>query len=668
MLVILTIFLFSNNIQSQTFDLITEGAIVNDGGWNYGCAWGDYDKDGNEDLFVVNNETGNKNNFLYKNLGDGTFEKITTGILVNDGGSSYGCTWGDYDNDGYLDLFVANCDENNFLYHNNGNGSFTKITSGSIVNDGGPSTDAAWGDYDNDGFLDLYVTNLATNFQYHNNGDGTFTRILSGPPATENRNSTACAWGDYDNDGFPDLFVANTGPNYNSLFHNNGDGTFTKIVDDPCVSDLEHFESVSWGDYDNDGYLDILAVPGILTYYSFNVYLYHNNRDGSFTRVTGIPHDGIETAGGSGMIDVDNDGDLDIVVSAYFGNNLLLINDGGGSFSQVNTGTLVENGNYNCGTGWADYDKDGDLDLFIAVNNYYGGNNRLFRNNGNSNNWLDVKCTGNHSNYSAIGAVVTASALINGNRVVQRRDISSQTGTSQNSLIVHFGLRDAQDVDTVSIYWPSGITDRFYNVGAGLILQVVEGQTTVPVELASFTVNALGNDVVLKWTTATETNNRGFDIERKVCSAALTGKWEKIGFMAGSGTTTDPESYSYSDINVTAGNYFYRLKQIDFNGASSYSTEIQVEVNAPSQFILAQNYPNPFNPATTINYQIPKTMFVTLKVYDILGREVAILVNQYRQAGKYETKFNAEHLPGGVYFYQLIAGDYTNTKRMILLK
>lgn len=667
---VFTIFLFTGKFYPQTFELITEGAIVNDGGWNYGCAWGDYDNDGNEDLFVVNNETGNKDNFLYRNLGDGTFEKITTGILVNDGGSSYGCTWGDYDNDGWLDLFVANMDENNFLYHNNGNGTFTKITSGSVVNDGGPSTDGAWGDYDNDSYLDLYVTNLATNFQYHNNGDETFTRILSGPPAVENLNSAACAWGDYDNDGFIDLFVANTGPAYNSLFHNSGDGTFTQITGDPCVSDLEHYFSVTMGDYDNDGYLDILAVPGILTFAPFEVYLYHNKKDGSFERVTGIPHSGIETAGGSGMADIDNDGDLDIFISGYFGNNVLLLNDGEGSFTQVTSGVLVQNGNDNCGTGWADYDKDGDLDLFIAVNNFYGGNNRLFRNNGNENNWLEVKCTGNHSNRAAIGAVVYASSQINGNRVVQRRDIASQTGSSQNSLIAHFGLKESLIVDTLIIHWPSGIIDRFYNVNAGQIFEVVEGQT-IPVELASFDVTAAGNDVILKWTTATEKNNRGFEIERQLVGLpgrSLQSKWAVIGFTAGSGTTTEPQSYSFINNDVSGGSYVYRLKQIDFNGSSSYSKELQVEVYA-SQFLLEQNYPNPFNPVTTIKFSLPADMNnVRVTIYNILGQKVTELVNGPLAPGTYQYKWDAGNFDSGVYVCELRTGKFTAVRKMLLLK
>ncbi len=655
------------NNYTQTFELVTQGAIVNDGGWNYGCAWGDYDNDGNEDLFVVNNQSGNNNNFLYRNLGNGSFEKITAGILVNDGGSSYGCSWGDYDNDGNIDLVVCNYNENNFLYHNNGDGTFTKIITGSIVTDMGASTCPAWGDYDNDGFLDLYICNRSSaNFLYHNNGDGTFTRIVTGIIVTENKNSSACAWGDYDNDGYPDLYVANSGPDYNSLFHNNGDGTFTKITGDPCVSDLEHFNSATWGDYDNDGYLDILTVPGILTYTAFDVYLYHNNGNGTFSRVPGIPHSGINTAGGCGMIDVDNDGDLDIFVSAYDGNNLLLLNDGTGNFTRVTAGSIVTNGNYNEGDSWADYDKDGDLDLFIAVNNYFGGNNRLFLNEGNGNKWLGVKCIGVESNKFAIGTFVKVSAAINGQQVVQTRDLSSQTGggtSSQNSIIAHFGLGDASIVDTLTIYWPSGVIDSFENISVNQLLSVEEGETTVPVELHDFTASVRGKDVNLTWTTVTETNNHLFEIQKNSGHSFKT-----IGDVNGCGTSTNIHNYSYTDRGLDEGTYTYRLKQVDYNGSFKYSNEVEADIKIPGKFSLSQNYPNPFNPATQIEYRIPVDGNVTLRVYNALGQQVAELVNGNSKEGRHQVTFDGNKLSSGVYYYRLESGSNLEIKKMLLLK
>ncbi len=165
-------------------------------------------------------------------------------------------------------------------------------------------------------------------------------------------------------------------------------------------------------------------------------------------------------------------------------------------------------------------------------------------------------------------------------------------------------------------------------------------------------------------------NNYGFEIDRSFDISILPdGKagWRTIGFREGNGTTTEPQTYSYLDGNLSVGTYKYRLKQIDFDGSFEYSDIVEVEI-APSVFSLSQNYPNPFNPSTTISYQLPVNRYVTLKVYDILGNEVAALVNEQKTAGTYEIEFDATKLTSGVYFYSLQAGFFTETKKMILLK
>jgi hypothetical protein len=189
------------------------------------------------------------------------------------------------------------------------------------------------------------------------------------------------------------------------------------------------------------------------------------------------------------------------------------------------------------------------------------------------------------------------------------------------------------------------------------------GTVAVPVELTSFTGYISQNKVNLTWTTATETNNSGFEIERK-----SVDEWEKIGFVPGSGTTTELRSYSFNDENLTSGNYSYRLKQIDYNGLFDYSEVIEIEVGVPSQYSLEQNYPNPFNPVTTISYSLKDKGLVSLKVYDILGNEVATLLDKEMESGTYQYKFNASAIASGIYFYTLKAGDFLSTKKMILLK
>jgi len=189
--------------------------------------------------------------------------------------------------------------------------------------------------------------------------------------------------------------------------------------------------------------------------------------------------------------------------------------------------------------------------------------------------------------------------------------------------------------------------------------------TPIPVELTSFTgnVNNLGQ-VILNWETATEVNNKGFEIERRT----ETSEYSTVGFVAGYGTTTEPRSYIYTDVTAENGINYYRLKQVDFNGTYEYSSEIEVEINGPLTFDLAQNYPNPFNPSTSIKYSVPESGNIRLSVLNIVGEEVAVLAEGFSQAGSFEVTFDASNLSTGVYLYKLQSANSVQTKKMMLLK
>ncbi len=233
--------------------------------------------------------------------------------------------------------------------------------------------------------------------------------------------------------------------------------------------------------------------------------------------------------------------------------------------------------------------------------------------------------------------------------------------------------------------------DKFYNLWIGTddsgLVVFNENGIVVPVALQNFTAELIREDVHLSWTTATETNNSGFEIEKLQDSKIEREKnWAKIGFVEGHGTTTEPQFYSFPDETLQPGKYQYRLKQIDFDGSFEFSKVVEVTIESPNEFSLSQNYPNPFNPSTKIKYTIPtppvssplvkgrtKEGFVTLKVYDVLGNEVATLVNEEKSAGEYEVEFSvgqdsSPDIASGIYFYQLKAANYTETKKMILLK
>ena len=230
------------------------------------------------------------------------------------------------------------------------------------------------------------------------------------------------------------------------------------------------------------------------------------------------------------------------------------------------------------------------------------------------------------------------------------------------------------------------------NVAAqGLSLQIVSyayeqtagnsitANGTLPVELTTFTAHNTGDKVELQWNTATEVNNYGFEIQRSAISTQQSANaaadsrklnaegWEKIGFVKGSGNSNSPKNYSFIDDNPPSGTVEYRLKQIDNDGNFKYSQIVTV-TSLPKKYELWQNYPNPFNPTTTIQYAIPKAEHVTLKVYDELGKEVSTLVDENKEAGQYRVNFNGSNLASGIYYYRIAAGDFTEVKKLLLLK
>ncbi len=204
--------------------------------------------------------------------------------------------------------------------------------------------------------------------------------------------------------------------------------------------------------------------------------------------------------------------------------------------------------------------------------------------------------------------------------------------------------------------------DLFIAGSGGTIIKGVTG-SPIPVELTSFAAAYKNNSVQLTWKTATETNNRGFEIEKR----STGGNWAKIGFVAGNGNSTEIKHYSFVDAAVN-GKAFYRLKQIDFDGSFNYSGIVEVNAAVPGKFELAQNYPNPFNPTTGISFKIAQQGKVSLKVYNVIGKEVASLVDGVKAAGSYTVQFNASNLSSGVYYYTLKTNEFTSTKKMVLIK
>jgi hypothetical protein len=472
---------FSLNAQDPLFEKLTEGAIVNTASGSRSCNFLDANNDGLEDILITNGTSGGENNMLYFNLGNDVFAE-QDGPVSQDGTPTDGSTCADYNNDGWIDIFSVNWHNvSNLLYVNSGEGVFLSIDTGAVSLETNYSETASWGDADNDGLLDLFVTNSAgnrRNLLFRNTGTGYFQKMEDIAPTSETDFSRNVTWTDYDLDGDLDLFVTNENGQVNDLYRNDGDFEFTQILSGDLVTSPETTMSSSWADVDNDGDLDVF-----LANYESDNELYLNNGTGDFD-ITDGPWEGAEGCSfSSSFADYDNDGDLDLFVTNGYCQpeltNFLYENIGGGEFEQVVTEMPAFDTGSSYGCAWGDWNNDGFQDLIVANWMNETQENYLYKNLGNSNHWISFRLEGVVSNRSAIGAKVYCYADIDGETITQMREISAQTGyCSQNSLVAHFGLGNQSSVDSIRIEWPSGIIQIIQNPLGDQLHYILEASTS----------------------------------------------------------------------------------------------------------------------------------------------------------------------------------------------
>jgi enediyne biosynthesis protein E4 len=514
-------FVLKNSVSPQRYSIETMTG---------GVALFDYDNDGLLDIFFTNGaeipslkkSDASFSNRLFRNNGDGTFADVTEKAGLAGLGYSMGVAAADYDNDGFVDLYVAGFDRNQ-LFHNNGDGTFTDVTekaavSGMVPGLGKPwSVAAGWIDYNNDGLLDLFVVNYldysistahscqtgnivdycspneyrgTPNILYRNNGDGTFTDVSRQSHVSKYvGKGMGVAFADYDDDGFTDIFVSNdTFPNF--LLHNNGDGTFTDVALLAGVAYNENGKTVAgmgtdFRDIDNDGKPDIFHAA----MFGDTFPLYHNLGKGQFEDVTDMT--GLTamttrfTAWGTGIFDFDNDGNKDIFAAAsaildnsmevnhkpYRLPNLLYRNLGNLAFKDVSAqaGASFSVPAAHRGAAFGDLNNDGKIDIVVTVLN--GEPQLLMNRSPNHNHWIILKLVGVADNRDGLGTKVKITTA-NG---VQYNEATTAVGyNSSSDKRVYFGLGSATTVDRIDLAWPTGVKQVLESVPVDQILTIVE--------------------------------------------------------------------------------------------------------------------------------------------------------------------------------------------------
>ncbi len=416
------------------------------------ASWADYDKDGLPDLFICNAGSAN---LLLRNTGDYIFEEVAIPeSLAAPHADSRAAAWGDFDNDGDLDVYLVNSGSPNGLFRNDGDLGFSDVTPEILAYEG-PGRGAAWADYDLDGDLDLFLVNYGGGCKLLTNVDGIVfdDRGEIYEPGWEQWLATAAAWADYDLDGDLDLYIVCDGPN--ALFRNDGDAHFTNVTSG-ALGDPGAGRAAVWGDYDLDGDLDLYIVNN-----DGPNRLLRNMGDGTFVDATSGPEGDPGAGHAASAGDLDLDGDLDLYIANDPGPNVLLLNDGTGHFAVGELPPELASSSRICPAG--DFELlEGDIDLFLVRGGAEGQNSLALNLQANGHHWLHVNLKGSISNAFGVGARIE---VVTGGRMTQTQEVAAGTGSGgQSSITAMFGLGHSEIADMVRVAWPSGAISEIYDV------------------------------------------------------------------------------------------------------------------------------------------------------------------------------------------------------------
>ncbi len=549
-----------------------------------GVAIGDLDNDGFPDVIIATADTalGGGGIKVYKNNGGVSFTDVTASSGINFVSSGLkSIILGDFNNDGWRDVYITSWYSGNRLYKNNGNGTFTNVTAtaGVDVPNHYQSSAASWFDYNRDGYLDLYVANYGgiegcgdePNILFKNNGNGTFTNVTQSAGVSDSamKKPLAIVCFDYNSDGWQDILIANDKAQRPTLFKNNGNGTFTDVTFSSGILCVADGMGLTLSDIDHSGNLSFHLSNNIL-----GNFLFLNNGNGTFTDISAPSGTQMnKNCWGANFFDYDNDGWDDLYVTASLGIDLcdaFFKNNRDNTFTNIISEAGMVDSCQSHGSAVGDFNNDGYPDLFVTE---IDSNVHVYKNMGGANHWIKFKCTGTISNKDAIGTTVT---IYYAGTEHKKVILGGDSFLSCDDVVQLFGLGAASSIDSVRINWTNGMVERAQNLAADRIYYDVEGSGIIGIQ------------------------------------------------------------------NISS--------------------------STPNSFNLAQNYPNPFNPSTKIQFSVPSNGIVRIKVFDIIGREVATIVNQELRAGVYSADFNASNLSSGIYFYTMRTVDFAETRKMVLTK
>ncbi|MFT5762859.1 MAG: hypothetical protein ACI8X3_000274 [Saprospiraceae bacterium] len=707
-------FLSFIGLKAQSFTDITQLdgiTIVHDGhdpalDFDYidlgtGAAWLDFNNDGNLDLYVTMRAGAN---LLFENLGydmtanDYIFDEVAVAKgVANAGGDGAGVSVTDFDNDGNMDIFLANTDGDK-LFKNDGfpNYTFTDITatSGLTVTAESRGTSASWGDYDGDGYLDLYISHhgefpgnvggIHQDFLFHNNGNSTFTNVSSLLGIVNlSGYGFIGGWTDFDNDGDMDLILvndcdlANPSPDANThtrIFENNSDissnwmtWNFTEVSASIGVDDCRNGMGIAVGDFNRDGWMDFFYTN------IGDCVLFQNDGDGTFTDVSssaGIDNqDMTHYSWGCAFLDHNLDGYQDIIVALGALNqtsgtfprpNQLFENNGDSTFTNIAGSVNMADDTKSRSSIYGDYDNDGDLDVFFMS---YGEQCILKRNEhindmNTGNNWLQVKLTGDPaegSNKDAVGSRLKLTyGATNEVQYFETRSGSNLGGGDDSR--AYFGLGSETTISELKITWPSGNVQIVMPTPAINQILSVSELVPLPIQLTEFTAKPINRQVLLEWTTASEIQNAYFTIQR----SADGSNFENIGRVAGNGNATVISNYDFLDEKPFTGSNYYRLGQTDYDGTETFSAIRNVRFESTDTAI--KIIPNP---VTKDGFQLSYSGSddqVTFEVFDLFGKSLQSGFLQNKESKQINTSF----LPNGLYLLRL-SGEMVNHVEKVLI-